>query len=56
MEENLNPIPEPVPEPALIARGREFAFGGAVLLLAVLLCNFSLYGGLHLAFGLLPRC
>lgn len=52
MEENLNPIPEPVPEPALIARGREFAFGGAVLLLAVLLCNFSLYGGLHLAFGL----
>ena len=66
MEENLNPMQEPVPEPvpepipeaapapepALIARGREFAFGGALLLTAVLMCNFIFYGGLHLAFGI----
>ena len=69
MEENLNPIPEPVPEqkpesvpqappapkpePELMARGREFAFGGALLLTAVLMCNFIFYGGLHLAFGIM---
>ena len=52
MEENLNPIPEPKPEPVLIARGREFIFGGSILLLAVALCNFVFYGGCHLAFGL----
>ena len=50
MEENMNPVPNP--EPEMIARGREFAFGGAVLLMAVIMCNFALYGGLHLAFGL----
>ena len=56
MEENLNPIPEPQPEPksdpALIARGRELIFVGVTLLLCVLLCNFVFYGGFHLAFGI----
>ena len=52
MEENLTPIPEPKPEPVLMARGREFIFGGALLLLSILLCNFVFYGGFHLAFGL----
>lgn len=52
MEENMNPIPEPKPEPVLIARGRELIFGGSILLLAVALCNFIFYGGCHLAFGL----
>ena len=53
MEENLNPIPEPKPEPGLIARGRELIFGGTILLLAVAMCNFVLFGGFHLAFGLI---
>lgn len=57
MEENLNPIPEPQPEPksdpALIARGRELIFVGVTLLLCVLLCNFVFYGGFHLAFGII---
>ena len=52
MEENLNPIPEPMPEPPLIARGRELVFGAAILLLCILMCNFVFYGGFHLAFGL----
>ena len=70
MEENLNPMPESVPEPVpvpeakpepvpvpkpvplFMARGRELIFGGATLLLAVVLCNFVLFGGFHLAFGL----
>ena len=51
MEENLNSVP--ASEPGFIARGREFAFGGAVLLLGILMCNFVLYGGFHLAFGLM---
>ena len=57
MEDNLNPIPEPQPaakpEPVLMARGREFVFGGVMGLLSVLLCNFLFYGGAHLAFGIL---
>ena len=52
MEENLNPIPESVPEHPFLARGREFAFCGILLLLSILMCNFVLYGGFHLAFGL----
>ena len=60
MEENLNPIPESVPQPAVppvpehpyLARGRELIFGGIILLLSILLCNFIFYGGFHLAFGL----
>lgn len=52
MEENLTPVPEPVPEHPFMARGREFLFGGVTLLLSVLMCNFVLYGGFHLAFGL----
>jgi len=54
MEENLTPVPEPEqkPEPVLIARGRELIFGGAVLLISILMCNFVLHGGFHLAFGL----
>ena len=72
MEENLNPMPEPVPEikpeivpevkpepisapkpePALIARGRDLLYGGGVLLLSILMCNFVFYGGFHLAFGI----
>lgn len=47
------PICVPKPEPALIARGREFAFGGGVLLLSILMCNFVFYGGFHLAFGIM---
>ena len=55
MEENLNSVPASgsVPEPGFIAREREFAFGGVVLLLGILMCNFVLYGGFHLAFGLM---
>ena len=57
MEENLNPIPEPQPEAppesALLARGREFAFGGVILLLSVLMCNFVFFGGFNLAFGII---
>ena len=55
MEENLNSVPtsEPMPEPGFIARGRDFAFGGAALVLGILMCNFVLYGGFHLAFGLM---
>ena len=58
MEENLNPIPEPVPEtstpePKFLARGKEFAFGGVMLVLGVLMCNFVIYGGVHLAFGVI---
>lgn len=52
MEENLNPIPEEKPKVTYVARGLEFIFGGVILLLAILLCNFVLYGGFHLAFGL----
>lgn len=58
MEENLNPLPnpesnpQPGPVPALMARGREFIFGGITLLLSILLCNFIFYGGFQLAFGL----
>ena len=50
MEENLNSVP--ASEPGFIARGRDFAFGGAALVLGILMCNFVLYGGFHLAFGL----
>ena len=65
MEENLNPIPENIPEntqqpaavpvaaPRFLARGPEFAFGGAILLLSVLMCNFVFFGGFHLAFGII---
>ena len=55
MEENLNSVPasEPMPEPGFIARGSDFAFGGAALVLGILMCNFVLYGGFHLAFGLM---
>ena len=52
MEENLTPIPEDKPKVPFVARGAEFLFGGVILLLAILLCNFTLYGGFHLAFGL----
>ncbi len=52
MEENLTPIPEEKPKVPFVARGLEFVFGGATVLLAVLLCNFVLYGGFHLAFGI----
>ncbi len=58
MEENLNPVPEPIPEPIpepvprFTARGREFAFGGVILLLSILMVNFVFYGGFHLAFGI----
>ena len=54
MEENRNPLPEPEqkPDPVLLARGRELAFGGAVLVISILMCNFVLHGGFHLAFGL----
>ena len=52
MEENRNPIPEEPPKVPFVARGAEFLFGGVILLLAILLCNFVLYGGFHLAFGL----
>ncbi len=55
MEENMNPIPEepqvPV-EPRFTAHGLEMIFGGVILLLSVLMCNFILYGGFHLGFGL----
>ena len=51
MEENLNSVP--ASEPGFIARGRDFAFGGAALMLGILMCNFVLYGGFHLAFGLM---
>ena len=53
MEENLNPIPEAEPAPKFMARGREFAFGGVILLLSILMCNFVFYGGFHLAFGII---
>ena len=68
MEENRNPnpenqpafIPEPLPEikpepkpqPKFLARGREFLFGGVILLLSILLCNFVFFGGTNLAFGI----
>ena len=52
MEENLTPIPEEKPKALFVARGAEFVFGGVILLLAILLCNFVLYGGFHLAFGI----
>ena len=51
MEENLNSVP--ASEPGFIARGSDFAFGGAALVLGILMCNFVLYGGFHLAFGLM---
>ena len=53
MEENLNPVPEAEPAPKFMARGREFAFGGVILLLSILMCNFVFYGGFHLAFGII---
>ena len=53
MEENMTPIPESAPEPLLMARGRELIFGSVTLLLCILMCNFVLYGGFHLAFGLI---
>lgn len=52
MEENLTPIPEEKPKVPFVARGAEFLFGGIILLLAIFMCNFVLYGGFHLAFGL----
>ena len=74
MEDNLNPIPENLPNPVetaapgvpaadvkppevarqpdFTARGRELVFGGITLLMSVLMCNFVLYGGFHLGFGL----
>ena len=55
--------PEFIPKPEIVppiplgvedftARGREFAFGGAILLLSVLMVNFVLFGGFHLGFAL----
>ena len=52
MEENRNPIPEETPKVPFVARGAEFIFGGVIMLLAIFMCNFVLYGGFHLAFGL----
>ena len=56
MEENLHPVPEipqEPPKPDFTARGRELIFGGLVLLISILLCNFVLYGGFNLGFALM---
>lgn len=56
MEDNLNPIPEnpkPVSLPDFIAGGREFAFGAAMVLIGIFMCNFVLYGGFHVGFAVM---
>ncbi len=55
MEENMLPIPEISPEPPkpdYTARGREFCFGGAILAISILMCNFVFYGGFNIGFAI----
>ncbi len=47
MQENNQPL-----QPAFIAGGRELAFAGGCLILGLLLCNFTLFGGFNLGFAI----
>ena len=52
MEDNF--IPEnPKPVPCFVAGGRELAFGTTMVLIAIFMCNFVLYGGFHMGFALM---
>ena len=54
MEENLVPIPkipQDPPKPDYTARGRELIFGGVILLISILMCNFVFYGGFNIGFA-----
>lgn len=57
MEQNLNPNPEPpetppiLPAPLFCPGKREYIFGIAVIVLSVLLFNFTVYGGFSQGFA-----
>ena len=52
MEENLVSVPQEPPKPDYTARGRELIFGGVILLISILMCNFVFYGGFNIGFAL----
>lgn len=57
MEDHIIPKPEPEippepPKPDYTAHGRELFFAAAMAVISILMTNFVLYGGFHLAFAL----